>query len=79
MPIPGFVAEASLYRTPEHYQVAEVFTPADGAVYPARPCCDAGCSESYFYCVENCGNNRSCLASCRTFLDHCLRICLSRC
>jgi hypothetical protein len=35
MNIPGFTAEASLYRESEHYRMAEAHTQDDGAIQPA--------------------------------------------
>jgi hypothetical protein len=37
MNIPGFTAEASLYRESEHYRMAGAHTHADGAIQPAGP------------------------------------------
>ena len=36
MNMPGFNAEASLYRTRRHYQMAGNLTQTDAAIYPAR-------------------------------------------
>jgi hypothetical protein len=37
MNIPGFTAEASLYRESGHYRMAGAHTHADGAIQPAGP------------------------------------------
>jgi hypothetical protein len=60
MNIPGFTAEASLYRDSGQYQMAGAHTHADGAIQPAisrSNCywdCMASCDDLAYYCSVNC-------------------------
>jgi hypothetical protein len=59
MNIPGFTAEASLYRKIERYRMAGAHAQADGAIQPAQRgnCywdCMANCTDLDYYCSVNC-------------------------
>jgi hypothetical protein len=77
MNMPGFNAEASLYKSNGRYQ-AEAFKQANEGVYPARIACDT-CSDVYDDCLDGCGNTPRCRTSCRRVLDNCLNNCIVSC
>jgi hypothetical protein len=63
MRVPGFTADASLYRTSKRYRVAATIARVEGVIQPAifpRPDCVDRCREYMCvgpddpYCVDNC-------------------------
>jgi hypothetical protein len=54
MKIPGFNAEASLYRESGHYLMAAAHTRADGAIQPAIDPKHGGTGDPYGDCIEAC-------------------------
>jgi len=63
MNMPGFTAEASLYKTSRHYSMAGTVDQSSGTIYPAilrgancfRNCLNSLCvREDDPYCYDNC-------------------------
>ena len=71
--MPGFTAEASLYPTSRHYQMAQAPAQAGGAVRPAG-FVDPGC---YARCHYWCGPD--CRGLSGADLGRCLRLCRQDC
>jgi hypothetical protein len=71
MSMPGFSAEASLYKTSGRYHSAHAFTESGGnALLPAQ--WDGDCDWRCFWdcqrrCPSVCGSDHECLVTCREF------------
>lgn len=87
MNMPGFNAEASLYRTRRHYQMAGNPTQTDAAIYPARFRVRDAIKyltwrsvwfDTYSCCLDC---RRDCYAACSdsSCIQYCLDGCTSRC
>jgi len=75
--IPGFTAEASIYKTSDHYRMAKVFQQADGAVYPAVPCCEIHCDAVAQRCINICLERGG--LNCEEMCEFALRLCYRNC
>jgi hypothetical protein len=64
MNMPGFSAEASLYKTSGSYRMAGALGQADAAIRPAA--LDAECVLEWggAYCRRQCGSSRTCYTRC---------------
>jgi hypothetical protein len=69
MNIPGFSAQASLYKTSGHYHSTHAFTESGGnALRPAQGPwgCNTRCLwDCRRWCTRQCGSDRLCLLVCR--------------
>jgi hypothetical protein len=60
MNMPGFTAEASLYESGDHRQIARTFSHLEGTIQPAvrrSNCyrdCLTNCDDDPYYCSVNC-------------------------
>jgi hypothetical protein len=71
MGLPGFTAEASLYKTNQHYEGAGSFAQANGVIYPAQVCRPVAGSvqeERFIACMIQCrgggGTYSGCYRTC---------------
>lgn len=73
MSMPGFFAEASLFRTSEHYRMSSVQNALarQSTVFPQQ-IAKAECIALFRLCLRECGGDPICISLCESDVAECL-------